>query len=874
MIMKNINLLTKWMFLSSSLLLLMINCYAIQQDPTLSIVTDKNIGRSVSYGLTKLTEELQIKNISFEKVGSISKAEGNSILVVGLSSGEGEAAQILKEKNHEVPEESEALTIWKTNWHNKDIWVVGGFDDRGLMYGLLDVANHISWIKAGESPMSEVKEITEKPDVKERAISMFTMNRAYWEERFYNQDYWVHYLDMLAKDRLNNLTIIFGYENGGFLAPPYPYFFDVKGFPGVRMDITPQEQKRNLAALNRLIEMAHDRGINVTIGIWDHIYRGRVQSGGVAGENPNQVKGLNANNLIPYTKAALDKFIHLVPDLNSIQFRMHYESGLKPSEQPAFWSDVFQNIKKVAPDLRIDLRAKELLNTVIQSAINSGIKFRITTKYWMEQMGMPFHPTQINPEESFRRHSYEDLLHYPKQYDIFWRLWNGGTTRILLWGDPEYVRRFAKSTHLYDGDGFEVNEPLATKMEGQPTDIKVFQLLEPEYRYYKYEFERYWHFYQVFGRIGYNPNTSSEIWDKEFERHFGPEAAPYIEKALHEASWILPRIIASVYPYSHFPLTYGWAEKQRLGSLPRYARDAGSDIQLFENFNDAAKRIIVNGHTVKVKPSETSQWFKNTSSDINKLISEAKRATGNNQNKEFKSTIVDLKILSSLALYHSRRIPAAVSYRLFKLTGDLTNLDEAISYERGAIDAWQQIVDAAKNVYTDNLRMGACTRDLCGNWEDELKSLKEGLSELSEERQWYTFKNNSLENKKMDPATHYHYKAAPNVTYNELFQIKHTPITSIAVGKPLKIRIKVNASNGVKWVHLRYRSVKQHLPYQTMVMQPTEEKDVYQAVVPAKQIDPHWDFMYFIEVMDNNGNGRIYPDFNKRTPYIFVKLIR
>jgi hypothetical protein len=32
--------------------------------------------------------------------------------------------------------------------------------------------------------------------------------------------------------------------------------------------------------------------------------------------------------------------------------------------------------------------------------------------------------------------------------------------------------------------------------------------------------------------------------------------------------------------------------------------------------------------------------------------------------------------------------------------------------------------------------------------------------------------------------------------------------------------------------------------------------------------------MYLIEVMDNNGNGRIYPDLNKETPYRFVKLIR
>jgi hypothetical protein len=32
--------------------------------------------------------------------------------------------------------------------------------------------------------------------------------------------------------------------------------------------------------------------------------------------------------------------------------------------------------------------------------------------------------------------------------------------------------------------------------------------------------------------------------------------------------------------------------------------------------------------------------------------------------------------------------------------------------------------------------------------------------------------------------------------------------------------------------------------------------------------------MYLIEVMDKNGRGIIYPDFNKEMPYRIVKLIR
>ena len=857
----------------SFFLLISFSC-STNEGPELSIVTDKEPGEAVLHGLTRLTEALQTRKINFERVGSLKEARGKTIILTGLVNGNGDASQMLKTGSRTVPQFPEALTIWKTDWQKKPVWVISGFDDRGLMYGLLDVADRISWSSNPKSPLSEVREITEQPDVPERAISIYTMNRAYWESRFYNEAYWARYLDVLAQNRFNSLVVIFGYENGGFLAPCYPYFFDIEEFPDVKMvGITPEQQQRNLDALNHLIKMSHDRGIRFTVGIWDHIYRGGVQGGGIPGTReapdvpvPGLVWGVNSNNLVTYNKTALAKFVKLVPELDAIQFRMHNESGLKREEQDSFWLDVFKEMKQTAPNLRLDLRAKELPESVVQSAIDVGIKFRITTKYWMEQMGMPWHPTQINPEKSARRHSYADMLRYPQQYKMHWRLWNGGTSRVLLWGDPEYVRRFAESTHLYDGDGYEVNEPLATKMEAQPHDTTIFDLLNPQYRYYDYEFERYWHFFQVFGRIGYNPKTSTEVWQKEFELRFGRKAGPLVEEALNHASWILPRIIASCYPYSGFPMTRGWAEKQRLGDLPSYARDAGSDLRQFANFDEEAQILIEGGESAKILPSMTSLWFEQTSSDINKLIKKAERAIGKNRNKEFNSTITDLKILSNLALYHSRRIPAAVSYRLFERTKDVTSLEEAIAYERNAIEAWRQLIEAAGDYYTFDLMFGVRTANLCGHWRDELIALEKGLA--------------SLEKKKADFKAESYVKSAPkykiavSANNDKFFNISHDRVVSAPVNKPITISIKVTASAGVKWLHLLYRSVNQDVEYQTLPMESSGERDTYQVIVPAEQINPKWDFMYLIEVMDNNGRGKIYPDLNKELPYVIVKLIR
>jgi hypothetical protein len=621
--------------------------------------------------------------------------------------------------------------------------------------------------------------------------------------------------------------------------------------------------------------MAHERGIEVTIGIWDHIYRGGVQSNNTPGSDDalrrptaHTVWGVTAENLFPYTKAGLAKFLRLVPDVDAIQFRMHDESGLKYGEQAAFWKEIFQLMKQQAPHVRFDARAKGLPDEVIETGLNSAVKLRVTTKFWMEQMGLPFHPTHINPPNQFdRRHSYADLLRYPQRYQMHWRLWNGGTSRVLLWGSPEYARRFVESTRLYDGDGFEVNEPLCTKMQAQAHDAIPFDVLNPEHRYYDYEFERYWHFFQVFGRLGYNPDTPAEVWQREFERRFGREAGPHVEKALYRASQVLPRIVAACYPYSSFPMTRGWAEKQRLGDLPKYAMAEGSDVAQFASFDEEAEMLLKAGETAKIRPGQTSRWFAATSQAILAHVVEAEAKVGKHASKEFNSTIADLKILANLALYHSRRIPAALAYRLYKRTGDAGMLREAIAHERQSIEAWRELVAAAGNMYADDLAMGSRRAGLCGHWKDELRSLEQGLADLEGERS----KAKPAVRKAVDAANLLEAafaETAPGPT------VRHMPIARAKVGKPLPVAAEITSPAGVKWVRLRYRAVNQHFDYATLPMRRTGRGDEYQAIVPADHISPNWDFMYYIEVTDNGGQGKIYPDLERETPYVVVRLER
>lgn len=1042
---------------------------APDQTVEVSLIRDGQTGPATIHGWEKIEAAISAKGIRYEEVANAKAAHGAVLIAAGPSLGSGFVAEQIRALGIRMPDKPESLIIHKTELQRKQTLLLSGSDDRGLMYALLEVANRIGWATDRATPLSEVRDTVESASVNDRGVIIFTMQKHQYEDRLHDENYWVKYFDMLADDRFNTFEVLFAYETNGYNCPVYPYYIDVNGFPEVKVvGLSKDEQQRNLTDLHRLVRMAHERGIRVTFGIWCHYYRTTAAMTPVDPSKPaapDTVSGLTEANLVPYTIAAISQFLEEFHEIDNVQLLMMDESGLKTSDMKQFWREIFPALKKAAPDIQYELRAKGVSDDLIRQGLDLGLKIRVNTKFWTEQVGLPFFQTHVDfPDQPTRRGSYADMLRYPREYQLHWTLWTAGSLRILLWGDPEYVRRFAASTHLGGATGFEIHEPLATKMAGHPHDLKPFELLSPSYRYYDYEFQRYWYFFQVFGRVSYNPGTPAEEWNHEFVARFGKDAAPYIKQGLQRASQILPEITAYCQPADHYPTTRGWPERQRQGDLPQYVEANPSDTQQFESIKDAADDILTGRSSPKITPMQTSRWFARASSNVRKLIAAAEQKAGPHPGKEFASTIVDLKILSDLAAYHSHRAAAGLSYALFEKTHDLNALDDAIHDETEATGAWADIVRDAGDVYNFDLMMGLPQADLSGHWRDELVKLKDGLAALKKQRERYrlearrvvgqydlgngptqpgyqriasteragghlvtldvpdgryevtvgihddkashgpmwievngveysdifsvpagqtiqrTIETTAVDGKlqilfdhatsadayasslvitrvgpviahipvrrlapgqdlelratvagiapidvvrvyygdvhrgftvaelhgagglyqatipasKLVTGTSYFLQAIDSSGRKSTFPedgssnpvqlmltgddlpptLQHAPILSAQPMHPLHITAQVEDPSGVKWVHLRYRGLSQHQDFQVLNMLPAGNGNEYEATVPGNDVDPQFDFMYFFEVMDNAGNGKIYPDIAKETPYIIAKVPR
>jgi hypothetical protein len=1043
----------------------------------ISLIQDPAASAPARHGFDKLKAALTARSIPYEEVSSLAAAKGQTLIVAGLPSNGGPAANRLQDLHITMPSRPESLLIRRTTWNGKPLLLLSGADPRGLMYSLLEVAERIGWVASPANPLSEVRDTVESPLVADRGVSIFTMQQAQFEDRLHDENYWARYFDTLAKDRFNRFQVLFAYEMGGYMCPAYPYFGDTPGFADVKVaGLSKETQQRNAADLHRLIRRAHDRGIQVSLGFWCHLYQTSSsnwqESKGVAGSTaPAEgiVTGLSLDNFVPYTRAALAQFLRSFPEVDLVQFLLNPESGLRTQDAEDFSKNVYEAMREAAPNIQYEIRAKGVSNDLIEEGQRMGLKIRVNTKYWAEEVGLPYHPTHIPELNQFeRRHGYADMLRYPQEYPVHWTLWTSGTTRILLWGDPAYAKRFAGTLNLGGEGGFDIIEPLGTKMAGHPQLMKPFDLLAPQYRYYDYEFERYWHFFQVFGRLSYNPNTSSEEWDHEFEKRFGREAAPYVEQGLHRASEILPHIVAYCLSALRFSTTRGWPERQRQEDLDVYSQTEPSDTAQFESISDAANDIVHGGESARITPAETSRWFAETSKDVFRLAALAEQHAGAHPGKELVSTVVDLRILANLAAYHAHRIPAGLSLALFRQTHDLNALDDAISNEKLAIQSWEGIVNAAGDVYNSDLMMGLPEYDLSGSWKDELVKLKSGLAALEQERSAYrpeparivgkydlgtgpvlpgferfpvkgktgnlervsrnllvldvpdgryqvrigirdekkshgpmwielngvaysdlftvpagqtvekTLETSSVDGKlkilfdratsadwyastmvvtrvdpviahvpvrRMSPGRDLVLKASVSgvasvssvrVRYGDAHRgwasadfacgeqlcravipaakitngmsyfieasdasgrvatypeegrlhpislqittddtpplLHHTPVITAEALQPLRIVAHVDDASGVKWVRLRYRGMSQHQDFQTIEMLPTGRADEYEVTIPGEDVDAHFDLMYFFEVMDNAGNGKIYPDIAKETPYVIVRI--
>ena len=802
----------------------------------MQLIVDTDLPRAPAWALEEVRRVLHTRG---ER--PLRHTAADPCLIIGLAGRSKAVDEGLAAAGVRCPEAAESLALQCVA---PERLVVAGSDERGLTYALLEVARAVELATPGVSVIDAVRPVVEFPQLTWRSLQLFLCNRTLEGAWFYDEGFWDGYLTRLARCRYNNLSLTFGHQIP-YLSPPYPFLVDVPGFGQVRpLDWSAQERRRHLETLAVIAAMARDRGLHFTFGVWSqhaHSYGEPL------------VEGLTTDILADYNAAGLAQVLAACADIDGVQFRMNVESGVPEEEQAEFYEPQFRAIAGCGRPIRLDVRAKGLADATIELARRLVPDTVVSTKHWCEHLGMPYPMLAIQQadRDNYRRYGTWDLLRKPRAFPLIHRLWSAGSQRVLPWGDPTWVRRFAASC-APSATGFEVMAPLTNKGindERSPWSVTA----GVNGGSHADEHDRYWVFYLLFGRLGYAPDASPEVWRREFRRRFG-EAGPAAEEVYRTGSQILP-LLTTVLQWSA-SLWRFWPERFPGRSLDEDAQVEPSDPTRFYGIDEYVRDARHGRLNGKWTPPHVADHLRQLAAATHRALADLEGPAPPSANPELARTRADFTIAAHLAEYHAHRMLAATQLSLWRVAGEPGRLLAAHRRLVRARDEWAAL-SATAGVYEDDLVFGRPQAGHSGHWRDDLEVVERDLADVAR----------LIAERDGVPAS----EAPPfpgGDAHPESPAINFEPPAHAKAGHELQLRLRPGGDQGLSGARCFYRIAHQAQPFAAAAMR--ADGDDYAVTIPGDAVVAEWDLVVFFELCLAGGAATRWPDWRRTTPYFVM----
>ncbi|MCK6448714.1 MAG: acetylxylan esterase [Planctomycetes bacterium] len=437
--------------------------------------------------------------------------------------------------------------------------VIAAPDATGAMYGELELAERVA--ENGAAALMEL-DVRAKPDLEVRAINPFLTLP--WDSEknepihdaaalgdptrwwFHDEDYWTTLFDLMAEARLNQLDLHGTYDIDTTRFPNlYAYFVDSPSFPEV--GISKELKATNLAQLAHVIELAHARGVKVSVMSYEAQF--------YTPHNPKPPYESSEANLAKYTREVVEAMIRALPELDAIGFRIG-ESG----HGAEFFNCYLEAVKASGRDIPLYTRSWITRKQVVVPLACASKDFTVEIKFNGEQWG-PHYPIAGGRVPGWHSYSFEDYLsdsnvssaarlwpgnvtangeRWPDEpYKIVWQVRANGTHRIFPFYEPDWVRRTVESMPLGTARGFSV-ECFDSYFPPTPR----YYLADPKDQWCKWIHQRDALWLIQWGRLGYDPKTPESVFERAIERHLGREIRA-LAAAWKSASRIVPTFFSA-----------------------------------------------------------------------------------------------------------------------------------------------------------------------------------------------------------------------------------------------------------------------------------------------------------------------------------------
>ena len=842
-----------------------------------------------------------------------SGAHISGVRIVVTSTGSELARQALHRSGLTAPQDPEAFAL-TTASEGSDLQVlVVAPAAQGAVYGLLEIADIVVH---ADDPAARLRDLTpssQSPATPVRSIlrpfTSITEDLAWLTDH----DFWDAYLTELATQRLNRFQLAFGLQyNYGhnpvtdtYLCFPYPFLLDVPGYDVRAENVTPAERTRNLAILRYVSDEAKRRGIQFQLGLWNHAYdqtQGDFSYDNGINDPQFPIVGLTPQTHADYCGTALELLLRECPSITGLTLRVHYEGGVPDDVRTDFWRRTLEGVGRIGRTVEIDMHAKGVDEALIDTARATGQPVVLSTKYWAEHLGLPYHQASIREKErvptvrpgglraitgferSFTRYGYGDFLRDDRDFDVMFRIWHGGQ-RVLLWGDPKLaagVGRFgstfcgAVGVELFDPLSFKGRKGTGTAGQRDPYADPSLQLGGQEWRKYRYT-------HRLWGRLLYDPDAEPDGWQRFLGAEFGA-AGPAIEEAVAAASRVVPLVtvthavgasISGYWPemYIDMPIVDGPHVDHYAGDsgVTRFGAVSSFDPVLFASVDEYATHLAAGTTDGRYSPLDVAGWLESLAQEAERALVRATDVVADPKEPEFRRVSIDVTALAHLGRFFAGKFRAAVSHALYERTRDARHLDAAVDAYRGARHAYATVAQVTTGVYRDDLTFGYRLAEH-GHWADRVPAVDHDLDALERLRDAVRKDSSTVALEASEPL------AGP-ATAGSRTTVDHTPPGLFVRGDDVDVIVTVAASVGGDFggrVVLHYRHLNHREAYETTTMVAMGDGQV-RAEIPGAYTDSPFPLVYYFTVFEPTGEAwlapGLHPPFDNQ-PYHVIRSVR
>ncbi|MBK5272520.1 MAG: hypothetical protein JJE22_16075 [Bacteroidia bacterium] len=588
--------------------------------------------------------------------------------------------------------------------------IISGGDLRGLIYGSLSLAEDMR----NGILLSNVNSRNEKPFLPLRAVKFDlpwdTYRHSYaldlHDKVCRDTSYWKAFLDMMAENRLNSLSL--------WNLHTYTYLIKPKNFPEAS-PWTDKEMKEWQTLFHAIFRMAKERAIDTYIIPFNIFVTPEfAKAHNVAMDNLQHdffVRGDTSEIIKRYTRECVTQMLEEYPDLTGIGLTLgEGMAGMTPQQRENWIRET------IIEGMRLANRKSKLVHRIPFSSTTGSLGItsieteQLTRKAIEDEADLGFTDGPIWADLKFNwshAHSTTKLIkvHGGKLYDTYFKpvptkykiTWTARNEDFfcLRWGVPSFVREhiLKNGSADYAGGyfiGSETYIPAKDYFTKDSTNLP-----------WKYAFERQWLFYKIWGRLLYNPATTDDIFNAEFIRRYGTQG-----KNLLEAS------------------SLAGATPLRLGSLFDFTWDFSLYSEGMMALDNTKKRVeyisvdrlinqpVTDPDYVSVKDyvASESSFAKNKitppvlatmlEKDCNKALTLVKNIN-TSLNKSLLYEVSDIRTWAYLGLHLAEKIKGAVALQTYRSKGGEQNKKAAIRFFESALQYWDKIISITRPLYND-----------------------------------------------------------------------------------------------------------------------------------------------------------------------------